>query len=39
MRSKSAILNVFLNDRIVGRIVKTDSGQMQFSYDSSWLGL
>ncbi len=37
MRSKSVFLNVFLNDRIVGRLEKTNSGQMQFSYDSSWL--
>lgn len=37
MGSKSAFLNIFLGDRIVGRLEKTNYGQMQFSYDSSWL--
>lgn len=37
MGSKSAFLNIFLGDRIVGRLEKTNYGQMQFYYDSSWL--
>lgn len=30
MGSKSAFLNIFLGDRIVGRLEKTNYGQMQF---------
>ena len=41
MRSKSAFFNVFLNDRIVGRLEKTNSGQIvsYFLQCKSFLGL
>ena len=30
-------LNVFLNNRLVGRLVKEASGAIEFAYDQSWL--
>ena len=37
MATTSDFLNIFLNDRLVGQLSKSDQGVMQFSYDSSWL--
>jgi serine/threonine-protein kinase HipA len=37
-RPRSRIpLNVFLNNRIVGRLIKQSSGAIEFVYDQSWL--
>lgn len=30
-------LNVFLNNRLVGRLAKQASGAVEFAYDQSWL--
>ena len=36
-RKTHAPLNVFINNRHVGRLEKETSGAIQFRYDSSWL--
>ena len=36
-RARYKPLNVFLNSRLVGRLLRERSGAVSFQYDSSWL--